>query len=193
MSRGRIALLALALAAALAAGPARRTAGAAPARRIVSLSPAATEILFAIGAGDRLVGVCSFCDYPPAVKGIPRVGSFVTPSIETIVAARPDLVIAAHGPATWEAVEAVRRIGVPVLVVEDTTLAAVWKAIADIGQRTGLEARATAVAAGLRERLEAGSGRRPSSWPASARSSTTSCARPAARTSPPTPGFRIRV
>jgi iron complex transport system substrate-binding protein len=129
-------------------------AAAAPARRIVSLAPSATEILFAIGAGDRLVGVCSFCDHPAGVAAVPRVGTFTSPSIEAIVAARPDLVIGARGPATVGAVAAVGRLGVPVLLVEDTTLDAVWTAIAEIGRRTGREDAAAALASELRGRLD---------------------------------------
>jgi iron complex transport system substrate-binding protein len=127
---------------------------AAPARRIVSLAPSATEILFALGAGDRLVGVCSFCDHPAGVAAVPRVGTFTSPSIEAIVAARPDLVIAARGPATVGAVAAVGRLGVPVLLVEDTTLDAVWTAITEIGRRTGREDAAGTLASELRGRLD---------------------------------------
>jgi iron complex transport system substrate-binding protein len=127
---------------------------AAAARRIVSLAPSATEILFALGVGDSLVGVCSFCDHPAGVSAVPRVGTFTSPSIEAIVAARPDLVIGARGPATVGAVAAVGRLGVPVLLVEDTTLDAVWTAIAEIGRRTGREAAATTLASELRARLD---------------------------------------
>jgi len=125
------------------------------ATRIVSLAPSATEILFEIGAGDQLVGVSSFCDYPPQVAAIPRVGTFTRPSIEAILAARADLVIAARGPATMEAVAAVRAVGVPVLVVEDTTLSAVWKAIEDIGRHTGKAEAAARLADRMRKRLDA--------------------------------------
>jgi iron complex transport system substrate-binding protein len=151
----KAAAVALVLAAVLAACRETPVHDEGAARRIVSLSPAATEILFALDAGDRLVGVCSFCDHPPAVAAIPRIGSFTTPSVEAIVAARPDLVIAVHGPATHDAVEAVERAGLPVLVLEDTTLAAVWRAIAEIGRRTGREAAAQALAADLRARFAA--------------------------------------
>lgn len=125
------------------------------ASRIVSLGPSVTEIIFALGAADRLVGVCDYCDYPEQVATIPRVGTFTMPSVETIVAMRPDLVIAVRGPATMDAVEAVRRIGVEVLVVEDTTLGAVWKAIEDIGARTGRMAAAAELTATMRARFDA--------------------------------------
>jgi len=125
------------------------------ATRIVSLAPSVTEILFAIGAGGNLVGVSSFCDYPPQVSEIPRVGTFTKPSIEAILAARSDLVIAARGPATMDAVGTIGRMGVPVLVVEDGTLADVWKAIEEIGRHTGRIDAATRVEEEMRRRLRA--------------------------------------
>ena len=66
---------------------------AAPPSRIVSLAPNITEILYDLGLGDRIVAVTDYCDYPPAVKGKPRVGGFTNPSLEAVVGAKPDLVI----------------------------------------------------------------------------------------------------
>lgn len=125
------------------------------AERIVSLAPSVTEIVFALGASDRLVGVCDFCDYPPEVDAIRRIGSFRRPSIEAIVALRPDLVIAVRGPATMGTIATVRRIGVDVLIIEDTTLTAVWQAIDDIGRRTGKTKAAAELAASMRARFDA--------------------------------------
>jgi iron complex transport system substrate-binding protein len=125
------------------------------AMRIVSLAPSVTEILFGIDAGDRLVGVSSFCDYPAEVAAIPRVGTFTKPSIEAILAARPDLVIAARGPATMNAVASVRGVGVPVLVIEDVKLADVWKAIEDIGRHTGRAEAAARLEDQMRRRFDA--------------------------------------
>src|SRR3989440_8817256 len=71
----------------------RRVTLVAPARRIVSLLPSFTEILFAIGAGDRLVGRTSWCDYPPAALAVPSVGDGMPPSVEAVAARRPDLVV----------------------------------------------------------------------------------------------------
>jgi iron complex transport system substrate-binding protein len=149
-------MLAALLAAVAAPGLAGATDGSRDgggARRIVSLGPSVTEILYALGVGDRLVGVCDFCDYPPAVRGVRRVGGFTTPSIETIVALRPDLVVAVAGPATVEALETVRQTGVDTLVVSDTSLDAVWRAIADIGERTGRTEAAGTLAADMRARF----------------------------------------
>src|SRR5438067_8250514 len=68
-----------------------------PARRIVSLTPGTTEMLFAVGAGSRLVGVSAADDFPPAARALPKIGSYSGPDLERIVAARPDLVVAAYG------------------------------------------------------------------------------------------------
>lgn len=69
---------------------------AAP-RRVVSLSPNLTEVVFFLGAGDRLVGRTDFCDYPPEAIAVPSVGAIVMPSLEKVLALKPDLVLAAHG------------------------------------------------------------------------------------------------
>src|SRR5881398_571067 len=87
---------------------------AAPAR-IVSLAPSITEVVYALGAGERLVGVCAQCDYPAAVASVPRVGGYLAPSVEVTLARRPDLVIAVPSPGNREAVRAVERAGVRVL------------------------------------------------------------------------------
>src|SRR5712692_10493869 len=64
----------------------RRVTLAHPARRIVSLSPAATELVFALGAGDRLVGRTTWCDFPPQVRAIPSVGDGLNPNVDAIAA-----------------------------------------------------------------------------------------------------------
>ena len=106
----------------------------APAR-IVSLAPSLTETLFALGAGDRLVGVTDYCDHPPEVSRIARVGGFVNPNLEAIIALRPDLVLAVPNGGAKALVE---RLGVAVEVVvgdpanlkitsaEDLEVAEVW-------------------------------------------------------------------
>jgi iron complex transport system substrate-binding protein len=87
---------------------------AAPARRVVSLVPSATEMLFALGAGERVVGVSAFDDYPPAVTGLPRIGGMVNPSFEAIVALRPDAVVGVQGPLDVAVLERLERMGVRV-------------------------------------------------------------------------------
>lgn len=124
-------------AAALAAspGPLPSVAPQAPPGRIVSLAPSITETLFALGIGDRVVAVSDFCDYPPEVKRLPRVGSFNAPSVEAVLAQRPDLVLATPSPGNHESVLTMQRLGVRVEVVDPARLAdlpVVTKRIAEV-------------------------------------------------------------
>ena len=92
-----------------------RTALAAPPRRIVSLIPATTELLFALGAGDRVVGRTHYCDYPAAAARVPDLGNGIQPNVEAVVAARPDLVLLYKSGADRGAAERLRGLGIPVL------------------------------------------------------------------------------
>ncbi|MEC8932309.1 MAG: helical backbone metal receptor, partial [Candidatus Latescibacterota bacterium] len=89
--------------------------------RIVSLAPSNTEILFAIGAGDRLVGVTQWCNYPTAVKDIEQVAGYSDLNIERITAVRPDLIIAARGN-DLEGLRSLEQMGVPVFALNVQTL-----------------------------------------------------------------------
>ncbi len=141
-ARGRRAFL-LALIAAVAAACARATpAGAAP--RVVSLSPSTTEAVFAVGAGDVLVGRSRYCDYPPEAARLPVVGGFADPSLEAIVALRPTLVIGARGPAGPALAEALAAHGVETLFPETESIAQIEGMIVEVGRRLGHEAGARA-------------------------------------------------
>src|ERR1700723_654648 len=85
---GRLKLLPVIL-ACLLAGP---NTPAAP-ERIVSTSPSITEVLFALGLGPHVVGVSNYCEYPPQVKDLPKVGTYLRPDAESIARLKPDLVI----------------------------------------------------------------------------------------------------
>ncbi|MEI8256238.1 MAG: ABC transporter substrate-binding protein, partial [Deltaproteobacteria bacterium] len=106
----KLAALAVPLAACT-----RRAAHTGPARRIVSLGPNATEILFALGAGDRVVGVSRYDDYPPEVTRLPHVGGMLDPSFEAIVALRPDALVGAQGPANRAVLARLESLGVRTL------------------------------------------------------------------------------
>jgi iron complex transport system substrate-binding protein len=124
--------------------------------RIISLSPANTEILFAVGAGDRVIGVTSFCNYPPAAMGREKVGGFLaeTISIEKIVALAPDLVVS-DGAIHRELVAALEKIGLTVYAKEPVSFEDTCAAIMDIGRLTGNAANAADVALGMNMRLHA--------------------------------------
>ena len=87
-------------------------------RRVVSLAPSLTELVFALGAGERLVGVTAQCDEPPEARALDRVGTFLTPNVELVVAKQPDLILAMPSPGNRRAVEALQRMGLRVVVLE---------------------------------------------------------------------------
>jgi iron complex transport system substrate-binding protein len=108
------------------ADPGREVTIAGRPERIVSLAPANTEIVAALGALDRLVGVTTFCDYPPEVASIPKVGDFVQPNLEAIAAADPDLVLVTGGVQA-EVVGRLEELGATVLTVDPQSVAcAIW-------------------------------------------------------------------
>jgi len=94
----------------------------ASALRVVSLAPALTETLFAVGAGDDLVGVSAQCDYPPEAARVDRVGTFLKPNVEAILTKRPDIIIAAPSPTNASFLEALQRFGMKVLLVESNSV-----------------------------------------------------------------------
>jgi iron complex transport system substrate-binding protein len=92
----------------------RTVALPAPARRIVSLSPATSELVFALGLGDRLVGRTRWCDYPPDVRRVADVGDGLAPNVEAVAARKPDLVLLYASPANRAAAERFAALGIPV-------------------------------------------------------------------------------
>jgi iron complex transport system substrate-binding protein len=123
--------------------------------RIVSLTPALTEILFAVGAGDRVVGVTDYCDYPPEAKTRTKVGGYVNPSIEAVVALKPDLVVVSPGPGNRDAALAMRRAGLRVEVVQAETLDESLAAIDAVAGMTGNATEGKALVERIRSRLAA--------------------------------------
>jgi iron complex transport system substrate-binding protein len=110
--------------------------------RIVSLAPNITEILFAIGLGDEIVGVTHDSDYPPAAAEKPKVGTFWQPDIEAVVAARPDLVITLGFEQQKNLAERLRRIGYNSLTVNIDKVSGLFEAIERIGAATGRQQQA---------------------------------------------------
>ena len=94
--------------------------------RIISLAPNITEILFALDAGDRVVGVTAFSDYPEEAASIPVVGTYITPNLEAIVALEPDLVIATADGEKQEAIDILENVGIPVYVINPKSMDAVF-------------------------------------------------------------------
>ena len=102
-------------------------------QRIVSLAPNMTEILFALGVGDRVVGVTRFCDYPAAAKALPKIGGFLDVSVEAVAAQRPDLVIGVPNATIKGAVESLGKLGIPVFLAEAHRLGEVYTLINEVG------------------------------------------------------------
>jgi iron complex transport system substrate-binding protein len=149
----------VAIATCVALGQARE----APSR-IVSTSPSTTEMLFALGLGDRVVGVSQFCRYPPQVTSLPRVGTILRPDFERIVTLRPDLVVVTDRNPDFAARLTAAQI--PFVAVATTTLADVSSAMLRIGAAAGIESHARTVVGDIEAQLlnirrRAGSGPRP--------------------------------
>lgn len=125
----------------------------APARRIVSLAPHITELLFAAGAGDRVVGVVAYSDYPPAATALPQVGSFHDLDLEAIAGLRPDLVVAWRGNNHGAQLSKLAALGIPVFISEPRRLDDVADNLEALGRLAGSEATATAAATAFRTRL----------------------------------------
>ncbi len=128
---------------------------AQPARRIVSLSPHITENLFAIGAGERVVGTVAFSNYPEAAKRIPLVGGYEKLDLEAVAALRPDLVLAWESGNIASHVTKLKGIGLPVAVTEARRIEDVPDDLERLGALSGTGVGARAVAAKFRERLAA--------------------------------------
>jgi iron complex transport system substrate-binding protein len=109
---------------------------------------------FAIGAGDKLVAGTVYDDYPPAAKKLPKVGGFSNPSIEEIVAFKPDLVLATGGVQAAMYGQ-LTKLGVKVFVVNPTTLNGVYADLTDLGQLMGTSAKANTLVASLKQRAAA--------------------------------------
>ncbi|OHD55525.1 MAG: hypothetical protein A2Y33_00780 [Spirochaetes bacterium GWF1_51_8] len=92
-------------------------------QRIVSLAPSLTEMLSYIGEGDRLAGVTTFCDYPPEVTNLPKVGGLSDFDIESVVSLKPDLVLAAWSGNPKDKVERLESLGIKVMVFSENTAA----------------------------------------------------------------------
>ncbi|MBA5690679.1 cobalamin-binding protein [Rugamonas apoptosis] len=126
-----------------------------PARRIMSLAPHATELLFAAGGGDRIIGTVSYSDYPAAANSIPRVGDNREVDLERIIAMKPDLLVVWRHGSTPRQIEALRQLGIPMFHSEPHKLEAIPDSVLRLGQLMGTEAVAQPAAADLRQQLDA--------------------------------------
>jgi iron complex transport system substrate-binding protein len=128
--------------------------GAAPSR-IVSLAPNITEILYDLGLGDRVVAVTDYCDYPPAVKGKPRVGGFTNPSLEAVVGAKPDLVILTDDGNPRVIYNRLLDLGIPCHVFKARRLKELPGGIRELGTALGAGKEAAALAGRIEKDMAA--------------------------------------
>jgi len=124
-----------------------------PVRRIVSLAPSLTESIYALGAEDRLVGVTEFCDYPAAAQSKPKVGGAVNPSLEQIVALRPDLVIVTKSLNRLETVSALERLNISTYATDPRTVADILSSTARLGEVLGIPETGRTLTRDLQHRL----------------------------------------
>lgn len=124
-----------------------------PPSRIVSLSPSATELLFSLGLGDRVVGVTANCDYPAQARTRPKVGD-MTLNLEVIASLRPDLLVC-EGSLNSGAAERMSSLGVPVLCLFSPNIAQLEQSVVLLGHATGQDAQARKALAGFQARLRA--------------------------------------
>jgi iron complex transport system substrate-binding protein len=120
-------------------------------RRIISLSPATTEILFSLGLGDRIVGVTSFCDYPPEAKKKAKIGGMSNPSLEAIVGLKPDIVVMTTDGNPREVDDRLRGMSLKTYVWTARTLAELPRGIRELADAMGVTERGEKLAREMEE------------------------------------------
>ena len=128
----------------------------APSHRIVSVAPSITEILFALGAGDQVVGDTTYCNFPEAAKAKPKVGGYTTPSLEAILALRPDQVIMMKNRP--DVAQKLRQTGIDVVELQPENLAGIYETIQVIAEKIGVPARGQSLIQSIRKQLDGFSG-----------------------------------
>jgi iron complex transport system substrate-binding protein len=123
--------------------------------RVISLAPNLTEIVFAVGAGDRLVGRTSYCDYPPAAKAVAEVGDTLHPSLERLISLKPQLVLISTSSQLEVFTRQLQSQNIAVFVTDPHDLEGVFRSIEQVGWILGHEEQAKQVVQKLRERSNA--------------------------------------
>lgn len=123
-------------------------------RRIVSLAPSITETVFALGLGERLVGVTTYCDYPAQTEKIPKVGGFMNPSLEAIVARQPDLILGVKGATDPVSARELERLGLNVRLISLATVGEILSAFKDIARLLGNPAAGEKLAAKISAQID---------------------------------------
>jgi len=166
---GMFAIVGLAVAASLAVSTAtarevtdqtgRRVNVPDNPQRVVSIAPSITETLYALGLGNRLVGDTDYCDYPPEARTKPHVGAMLNPSLEKIVALKPDLVLGTDEANRRETADQLAHLGTPLYGVTAHTVDGTLQSLEDLGRVLNWQQPTDKLAAGLRARVAAVRGR----------------------------------
>jgi iron complex transport system substrate-binding protein len=122
--------------------------------RAVSLAPNLTENVFAVGAGDRLVGVTSFCNFPEAAKSIAKIGDTMNPNMESIVALKPEVVLVSTASQIEAFSSTLATSGIAVFVTNPDSVDAMFRNLEQLGSLFGTTAKAEELVNGLRNRLK---------------------------------------
>ncbi len=127
-------------------------AAAAQPKRIVSTAPSITEMLFALNLGERVVGVTNYCTYPPQASRKAKIGGYANPSVEAILALRPDLILVYKNPGGLTA--RLRSMGLNAIEVDPHTIPGIYASIEQIGQAAGVPGNGRKLAQSIRSELE---------------------------------------
>ncbi len=119
---------------------------ASPPKRIISLAPSTTEILYALGLGDRIVGVTTFCDYPEAAKAKAKIGGMSNPSLEAVVSLKPDIVVMTTDGNPKEFEERLRSLKITTYVFTARRLSELPQGIRELGRALGVKNKADKLA-----------------------------------------------
>jgi iron complex transport system substrate-binding protein len=154
------AVLALSVACGGSGEKAGETAEDAPyPARIISMAPSITEIVFALGLGDSVVGVSDFCDYPPEARDRTKIGGVVNPNMEAIIALSPDLVLALPNATHESLYRSLRLLGINVITVRNDRLQDLFTTIKKIGEETSRQSEAREMSGALRAKFSEISGK----------------------------------
>jgi iron complex transport system substrate-binding protein len=126
-----------------------------PPRRIISLAPSLTEILYALGAGDAVVGVTDYATYPPEVEAKPSVGGGINPNLEVIVALKPDLIFVSADANRWDTITQLEQLQISVFGVKPIGVEGVFESIQKVGEVVGRRQQAETLIAEMRRRMAA--------------------------------------
>ena len=126
-----------------------------PVNRVVSLAPNLTEIVFAVGGGNRLVGRTSYCDFPPEAKSVPEVGDTGTPNLERIIAVKPQVVLVSTSSQLEVFTQQLQNQNVAVFVTDPRDLEGIFRSVEQIGEMLGQKDQAAQLVQKLRERTNA--------------------------------------